>query len=252
VAGASDQIQRDLETFGFEWDGPVCYQSERFEHYQQHLDRLFEQGDCYACECSRRSLREQGVSNGPLGQIYPGNCRRRQLPAIDHSIRLNVERAKTVSFVDRVYGEFTLDLRAAVGDFVLRRADGIFAYHLAVVVDDELQQISEVVRGADLLENTCLHIYLQRCLGFSTPDYMHIPLVNNAEGIKLSKQTGANALDHLNAPRQLLAALRHLGQSPPAELGRLEAGEILQWALDNWHPESIPVQRPAVAESFEF
>lgn len=251
VAGASEQILRDLEAFGFEWDGPVSYQSERFEHYQYYLDRLLEQGDCYACECSRRSLREQGVRSGPLGQIYPGNCRLKQLEPANHSIRLNTGHAQSIRFVDKVYGDFSLNLPESVGDFVLRRADNIYAYHLAVVVDDELQKISEVVRGADLLENTCLHIYLQQRLGFKTPAYLHIPLVNNAEGIKLSKQTGANALDHRNAPRHLLAALRHLGQAPPSELEHLKPREILQWACDNWRIASIPLRRPAVAETFD-
>ena len=251
VAGASEEILRDLEAFGFEWDGPVSYQSDRFEHYQYYLDKLFERGDCYACECSRRSLREQGVHSGPLGQIYPGNCRLKRLAPANHSIRLNIEHAQSIGFVDKVYGEFTLNLPESVGDFVLRRADNIYAYHLAVVVDDELQQITEVVRGADLLENTCLHIYLQQRLGFKTPEYLHIPLVNNAEGIKLSKQTGANALDHRNAPRHLLAALRHLGQSPASELEHRKPREILQWACANWRIASIPVRRPTIPETFD-
>jgi glutamyl-Q tRNA(Asp) synthetase len=251
VAGACDQILRDLEAFGFEWDGAISYQSDRFEKYQHYLDKLLNQGDCYACECSRRTLREQGVPSGPLGQIYPGNCRLKQLALENHSIRLNTEHAQWIKFFDRVYGEFALNLPESVGDFVLKRADNIYAYHLAVVVDDELQNITEVVRGADLLENTCLHIYLQQKLGFKTPDYMHIPLVNNAQGVKLSKQTGANALDHQNSSRQLLAALSHLGQAPQPELENARPTEILQWAVDNWNTVSIPVERPAVAETFE-
>jgi len=251
VAGASDQILRDLEAFGFEWDGTVSYQSQRFEKYRHYLDKLLNQEDCYACECSRRILREQGVPSGPLGQIYPGNCRLKQLSLENHSIRLNTGDAQWIKFVDRVYGEFALNLPESVGDFVLRRADNIYAYHLAVVVDDELQNISEVVRGADLLENTCLHIYLQQKLGFKTPDYMHIPLVNNAQGVKLSKQTGANALDHQNPSRQLFAALSHLGQSPQPELENAGPQEILQWAVDNWSIVSIPVERAAVAETFD-
>ncbi len=190
VAGAGDQILRDLEAFGFEWDGAVSYQSDQFEQYQYFLDQLLSQRDCYACECSRRTLRELGVRNGPLGQIYPGLCRLKQLAPANHSIRLNIENAGQVKFNDQVYGEFALNLPESVGDFVLKRVDNIYAYHLAVVVDDELQGVNEVVRGADLLENTCLHIYLQQALGFKTPGYMHIPLVDNAAGVKLSKQTG--------------------------------------------------------------
>jgi glutamyl-Q tRNA(Asp) synthetase len=243
VAGASEQILRDLEVFGFEWDGAVLYQSNRFEQYRHYLHQLLRQGDCYACECSRSSLREQGVRSGPLGQIYPGNCRHRGLPTAGHSIRMSTAEAGEIGFHDRVYGDFAIDLPRQVGDFVLRRNDNIYAYHLAVVVDDELQGINQVVRGADLLENTCLHIHLQQRLGFSTPQYLHLPLVNNADGIKLSKQTGASPLDHRNPSRLLLAALRHLGQRPPAELGDATPAEILRWACAHWHPALIPAQR---------
>lgn len=251
VAGASEQIQRDLEAFGFDWDGEVLYQSNRFEQYQHHLDRLLDQGSCYACACSRRSLREQGVKSGPLGQIYPGNCRLKQLHPAGHSIRLNTEGAGSIEFCDQVYGNFSLNLAASVGDFVLKRVDHIFAYHLAVVVDDQLQGINEVVRGADLLENTCLHIYLQQQLGFEPPTYMHFPLVENAQGIKLSKQTGATALDHGKVSRQLVAALRHLDQKLTPGLEHESAQAILRWAVSNWNPALIRPLRPAVAENFD-
>lgn len=251
VAGATEQILRDLEAFGFSWDGPVLYQSDQFERYRFYLEKLLDQGDCYACECSRRSLREQGVRSGPLGQIYPGNCRDKNLPSPGHSIRLNTASAGTTGFIDQVYGPFELDLSDAVGDFVLRRADNIFAYHLAVVVDDELQGIDEVVRGADLLENTCLHLLLQQKLGFASPRYMHIPLVNNAQGVKLSKQTGARPIDHGQAARQLLAALKHLGQLPDKDLQQMEPAEILDWAVRNWQPAAIPARWPASAESLD-
>jgi glutamyl-Q tRNA(Asp) synthetase len=251
VAGASEQIMRDLEAFGFAWDGAVSYQSDQFDQYQYYLDKLLAQGDCYACECSRRSLREHGVRSGPLGQIYPGLCRLKQLPVANHSLRLNTEDAQSVGFLDRVYGRFALNLPESVGDFVLKRVDNIFAYHLAVVVDDQLQGVNQVVRGADLLENTCLHLYLQQKLSFATPEYMHIPLVNNAQGMKLSKQTGARALDHQHAARLLVAALRHLGQAPRSDLEYNDPREILQWAVDNWNPASIPVQPATVAESIQ-
>ena len=251
VSGASDQILRDLEVFGFAWDGPVLYQSDQFEQYRFYLEKLLAQADCFACECSRRSLREQGVLTGPLGQIYPGNCRRKNLAPEGRSIRLNTETAATIGFEDQVYGRFELNLPDSVGDFVLRRVDSIYAYHLAVVVDDQLQGIDEVVRGADLLENTCLHIFLQRKLGFATPRYLHVPLVNNAQGIKLSKQTGANPIDHRNVSTQLVAALKHLGQDPDVELSQSSPIEILRWATNNWKPASIPVQQPASAETFD-
>jgi glutamyl-Q tRNA(Asp) synthetase len=251
VAGASEQILRDLEAFGFEWDASVSYQSDRFEQYQHYLEKLLDQGDSYACECSRRSLRQHGVHSGPLGQIYPGLCRSKQLAIANHSLRLNTENAQTVNFIDQVYGELALNLPESVGDFVLKRRDNIFAYHLAVVVDDELQGIDQIVRGADLLENTCLHIYLQQRLSFSTPGYMHIPLVNNAQGVKLSKQTGAIALDHQFASRLLVSALHHLGQPAQRDLEQINQREILQWAVVNWDPSLIPAQQPAAAESLQ-
>ncbi len=251
VDGAADAILRDLEAFGFAWDGPVTYQSQRLDCYREHLDRLIADGAVYACACSRRQLREQGVASGPLGQIYPGNCRRRALPLDTGAIRLDVGAAGRVGFVDGVYGEFDLDLPASVGDFVLRRADGIFAYHLAVVVDDALQGIDEVVRGADLLENTCLHLYLQRCLGLPAPAYLHLPLVNTADGQKLSKQTGAEALRVEQAPDLLVAALRHLGQQPPADLAGAPVREILDRAVAAWDTRAIPAIRASQAESFD-
>ena len=251
VDGAADQILRDLEAFGFEWDGDIVYQGERFDHYRHYLQQLLDRGDCYACECSRRTLRELGVDSGPLGQIYPGLCRDKQLGTDNHSLRLNTEAAGVITFPDRVYGEFSLDLPADVGDFVLRRRDNIYAYHLAVVVDDELQGIDQVVRGADLLENTCLHVYLQQRLGFRTPSYMHLPLVNNADGVKLSKQTGATPLDHANPSRQLLAALSHLGQQPPLDLEDSNPSRILQWSCEHWNPAAIPPRLAPVADNFE-
>lgn len=243
VAGSAEQILRDLEAFGFDWDGPVLYQRDHFDHYRDALEQLLRQGDCYACQCSRRSLREAGVSSGPLGQIYPGLCRDLGLDTDNRSIRLSTATAGEIFFQDRVYGDFSLDLTRCVGDFVLRRNDAIYAYHLAVVVDDQLQGVDQVVRGADLLENTCLHLYLQQCLGFEHPEYMHLPLINNVDGVKLSKQTGAQPLDHRHPSRLLQAALRHLGQQPPGELESEAPASVLDWAWRHWNPERVPAAR---------
>jgi glutamyl-Q tRNA(Asp) synthetase len=251
VDGAADRILLDLELFGFEWDGPVIWQSTRFDRYRHHLDRLLAQGACYACECSRRNLREQGVASGPLGQIYPGNCRGKNLPADGHSIRLDTRAAGRVGFEDLVYAHCELDLTREVGDFVLRRADSIYAYHLAVVVDDAEQGIGEVVRGADLLEITCLHVFLQRQLGFETPRYLHVPLVNNTDGIKLSKQTGAAAVDPSQASQQLVDALAHLGQQTETELASAWPAEVLRWGIEHWNPMRIPAYRAAHAEDVD-
>ena len=243
VAGASDRILQDLEAFGFDWDGPVLWQSDQFDHYREALEKLLAQGDCYSCDCSRRSLRELGVASGPLGQIYPGLCRDRGLDPADRSIRLRTADAGLQRFHDRVYGDFGLDLERDVGDFVLRRNDGIYAYHLAVVVDDALQGVDQVVRGSDLLENTCLHLYLQQRLGYEAPEYLHLPLINNVDGVKLSKQTGARPLDHDRASVLLVAALRHLGQQPPDELTGERPQSILEWSCRHWNSARIPRQR---------
>ncbi|HKJ51210.1 MAG TPA: tRNA glutamyl-Q(34) synthetase GluQRS [Gammaproteobacteria bacterium] len=251
VDGAESQILLALEAFGFEWDGPVLRQSGRFEIYRQYIDRLIAEGACFACECSRRSLREQGVNSGPLGQIYPGNCRDKGLPQAGRALRLNTAGSGRIEFRDGVYGNFAMELEPEAGDFVLRRGDGIYAYHLAVVVDDEEQGVDEIVRGADLLENTCLHIYLQRRLGFATPSYLHIPLINNVQGVKLSKQTGAAAIDAANAPQLLVAALSHLAQQPDPDLLSAGPREILAWAVAHWSPASIPAQPATSAEIFD-
>ena len=251
VAGADQQILRDLEAFGFEWDGPVLWQSTRFERYQYYLDQLLDKRQAFACECSRRTLREQGVSSGPLGQIYPGNCRDKQLGISGHSIRLNTAGAGRIGFEDAVYGHFELDLPGEVGDVVLQRTDSVYAYHLAVVVDDAEQAMTEIVRGADLLENTCVHLYLQQQLGFDAPAYLHFPLVNNPAGDKLSKQTGAAALDASQASPLLVDALAHLGQQPESDLSESGPDEVLRWAVEHWNPSQIPAQKAARAETFE-
>ncbi len=188
VKGSDQQILQDLETFGFEWDGAVMYQSEQFARYESRLSELIEQGHGYACQCSRKTLREAGAKSGPMGQIYPGKCRTKNLTTTDNSIRINTAPATAMGFSDRVFGPIELNIRDQVGDFVLRRADGVYAYHLAVVIDDAQQGITQIVRGADLLESTCLHIYLQQLLGLHTPEYLHIPLIKNPLGKKLSKQ----------------------------------------------------------------
>jgi len=243
VAGASDQILRDLEAFGFEWDGAVSYQSDRFEKYQHYLDKLLDQGDCYACECSRRTLREQGVPSGPLGQIYPGNCRLKQLALENHSIRLNTEHAQEIKFVDRVYGEFALNLPESVGDFVLKRVDSIYAYHLAVVLDDADGLMTEIVRGADLLDSTPRQIHLQRCLDLPTPSYAHLPVAVNANGQKLSKQTFAEPVADKPAVDLLVAALDFLGQQPHSPLRDASLDELWSWAIDRWRLDRVPRQR---------
>jgi glutamyl-Q tRNA(Asp) synthetase len=195
VDGSASRILNHLEVFGFEWDGEIIYQSDQFERYEAAVQALFDQGNAYFCQCSRRILRQAKARSGPLGLIYPGTCRTSQLDKQNHSIRINTESAGVTRYIDRLLGRVEIDIPAQIGDFVIRRADKIYAYHLAVVMDDELQGINQVVRGADLLEATCLHLYLQHLLGLKPPEYLHVPLVRNEKGDKLSKQTGATALD---------------------------------------------------------
>ena len=241
VEGSVDQILGDLEFFGFEWDGEVLYQSAQFDRYQAGLAQLLDQGHAYACECSRRSLREAKAKTGPLGLIYPGTCRDKQLHELDHSIRINTESIGKLGYRDQLYGEVEINIPEKVGDFVIRRADGMFAYHLAVVLDDELQHINQIVRGADLLEATCLHLYLYRLFGFGVPEYLHVPLVRNDQGDKLSKQTGATGLDRNEAPALLISALRVLGQPVEEGMSQAKPTEIIRQAVCGWNHQRIPL-----------
>lgn len=241
VEGATDDILFALEAFGFEWDGPVEYQSKQFDRYQQTLQSLFNQGLCYACECSRRTLRDSGVKNGSLGLIYPGFCRKKALDKKGHSIRINTKGSGVVQYVDQVYDAVEFNISARLGDFILRRADGIYAYHLAVTVDDERQGVNQIVRGADLLEATCLHLFLQQILGYKRPDYLHIPLVRNAAGDKLSKQTGASAIDVKQKNPLLIKALEILGQPVDSAMQQASVSEILNSAVAAWDHNRITV-----------
>ncbi len=239
VAGSADDILFALETFGFEWDGEVDYQSQQFEKYQSVLDEFFTQGSCYACQCSRRSLREVNARSGRLGLIYPGICRDKELDRNQHCIRVNTTNSGPSHFVDQIYGPVTFDIELESGDFVLRRADGVFAYHLAVVIDDQRQGINQVVRGADLLEATCLHMFLQQLLGYQTPEYFHIPLLRNPRGDKLSKQTGATAIHVDQKTSLLIKALEILGQPVDNQMQQASVTEILQSAIASWNHGSI-------------
>lgn len=238
VQGAADDILRTLERLGFTWDGPIIYQSQRLEHYQAALTALLASGLAYPCTCSRREVAQSGVI-GPTGLIYPGTCRNAiRRPGRPEAIRIKTDN-RTLVFHDGVQRNYTQCL-GAVGDFVIRRADGLFAYQLAVVVDDSAQHITHVVRGSDLLDSTPRQIYLQRLLGLTTPHYNHLPVVVDRQGNKLSKQTRAPPLERRHPGPALVAALRFLEQDPPAELARENPPSIWNWALANWRSEHIP------------
>lgn len=240
VKGSADDILRTLEAFGFEWDGDVLYQSQRFDVYEQAIHKLLRLGWLYACECSRKQLLSLSPATGPLGLIYPGLCRDKNLKAINRSLRLKVDQAGIIEFLDLHYGPYELDVSSDVGDIVLKRVDNIYAYHLAVVIDDAYQKVTEIVRGADLLEVTCVHLFINRILNLPDASYLHVPLIKNAAGKKLSKQTGATALDLKQSGQQLVKALAFLGQDIPAELSKEKPARILEYAISAWDCKRIP------------
>ena len=188
MPGAADAILRQLEAFGLEWDGAVVYQSARLDLYMRAIESL--KAHCYACACTRKELEDSALAIDG-SRIYPGTCRAGPAPgkaARAVRVRTNDE---PVRFADRVQGVVSQSLERDIGDFVVRRADGLFAYQLAVVVDDAAQGVTDVVRGADLLDSTTRQIHLQRLLGYATPRYLHLPVATNVKGEKLSKQTQA-------------------------------------------------------------
>ncbi len=247
VPGAAEQILATLEAFGFEWDGAVLWQSQRLDAYAAALERLKATGALYACACSRREIADSATGTAiDGGLVYPGTCRN-GLPSgrPARAWRLRVE-AQEIAFEDRLQGRIAQNLARDVGDFVLLRADGLFAYQLAVTVDDNFQAISDIVRGADLLASTPRQIWLQRLLGYAQPRYAHLPVVANAAGEKLSKQTLAPALDPEHPAPALCDALDFLGQSVPGALRRAPVAEIWAWALEHWDFAMIP-RCPAIS-----
>jgi len=227
--GAADQILRALERMGLTWDGPVAYQSPRSTLYDSAAHELKKQ--TYWCGCTRREIADSSLGLAADGaQIYPGTCRS-GLAKGKPARALRLRALGSVEFDDRVQGPQLQSLEREVGDFVLYRADGQFAYQLAVVVDDAAQGVTDVVRGADLLDSTARQIYLQRLLGYPTPRYLHVPVAVNAAGEKLSKQAGAQPIDPARPDRAIRDALVFLGQSPTADLGE---------AIATWDPTRIP------------
>ncbi len=223
--GAAQLIIKQLGALGLEADEQIRFQSHRLADYRETLSQLRAQGLVYPCACSRRQTRDRS---------YPGTCRTGLKPGQrERSLRVITNQQK-IKFIDRIQGEIDENIEASYGDFVLRRGDGLVAYHLAVVMDDAWQNITDVVRGADLIDATARHIYLQKLLALPTPRYAHLPVAVDADGHKLSKQTGAVAIDTQRAADVLVAALGFLGQAPPAELARMKIQSILDWAIEHW------------------
>jgi glutamyl-Q tRNA(Asp) synthetase len=231
IPGAAARILATLEAFGFEWDGVIVRQSERVEAYGAALARLGARGLTFECSCSRSELAEE--------IRYPGFCRTGPRdPAAVTAARLRIDPG-CVSFVDRIQGEYSQDVGGEVGDVILRRRDGLYAYLLAVVVDDAHQEVSHVVRGADLLDNTPRQIYLQRLIDVPTPVYAHVPVLVEPDGRKLAKSARSVSLDPAQAPPQLLSVLELLGLAPPASLARAPLRQAWNWAIERWDMDAV-------------
>lgn len=238
VPGSADAILRTLERFGFEWDGPVVYQSRRGDAYVAALQRLIDAGQIYACDCTRKRLKEN-ARVGVDGPVYPGTCRDRHLP-LHTALRFRVPATRIV-FDDLLAGRVACDVAQECGDFVLRRADGVYTYQLAVTVDDAELGVSHIVRGADLLASTPRQIVLQQALGYATPAYLHLPVALNEDGGKLSKQTLAAPLSDQNPLPALLMAAAFLNLNPEHEIASVS--EFWQSISSSWLREQLPPLR---------
>jgi len=234
-AGATELIIDALETYGFEWDGDVIYQSKSAAAHHAALNTLLDRGLAYPCGCSRKDL--SGAERGPLGTIYPGTCRD-GCSAKETAIRLRTND-EPISFADTLQGTQSQRLESESGDFIIRRRDGLVAYQLAVVVDDALEGISEIVRGIDIMDSTQRQIWLQQLLDYRTPRYVHVPVITHPNGDKLSKLTGAPGIPRDNPRPVLVAALDALRQGPPADLSSSSISDIWLWAVENWKLEPL-------------
>ncbi len=245
VAGAADDILRTLTAFGFQWDGEVVYQSQQIQRYQAILEDLKQQQLVYPCGCSRREIADIAKA-GSDGLIYPGTCRNGLHGKPERAWRLLVPDA-VISVEDRIQSKIQQHTRRDVGDFILRRADGIFAYQLAVVADDAWQGVTHIVRGADLLKSTPRQVLLQRTLNYPTLKYAHLPVATDRSGQKLSKQNRAEPVKVEENGRVLCEVLALLGLQPPADLAASTLSDIWCWAIQHWQIDKVPRCRRLLA-----
>jgi glutamyl-Q tRNA(Asp) synthetase len=243
VAGASSDILHTLEGYDLHWHDDVLYQSQRHEYYLAALEQLQRDGHLFYCTCSRKQLAEH--------RIYPGTCHFRQQAPSDASAIKAKTPHEMICFDDALQGRFCLHFGVEAGDFVVRRKEGFFAYHLAVFVDDAAQGITDIVRGADLLDSTPYHLLLQRWLQVATPRYAHLPVLTNALGQKLSKQTFAKPLPRENRGQVLWQVLNTLGQAPDSAMQASKPEEILAWAVKHWDFSKIPHVSAIFGESLQ-
>ncbi len=237
--GAAEKILATLRAHGFEWSGDVLYQSEsRFDATWQ---ALLDKDLAFWCACSRKKVLADARFTGAMGPVYPGTCRNAQLvPNNGDHLAIRVRTADTtITFDDYLYGSIQCALATEIGDFIVRRADGLVAYALAVALDDHSQGITEVVRGADLLNFTPAQIFLQQLLDLGTPKYLHVPVAVNQSGVKLSKQTGASPIDDAKPGQNLVRCLEFLQQDPPPSLASGSPAQIWRWARTNWRPRRL-------------
>ena len=241
LPGAADGILQQLQQHGLNWDGEILYQSQRTEAYLATLEKLQHMGVTYPCQCSRQQLKEQGG-------LHPCRCKLKD-PSAPSALRLEAPTQSQITFNDIFQGQQRQDIKHEVGDVVLHRKDGLFAYQLAVVIDDAFQQISHVIRGSDLLDSTPRQICLQQLLALPTPLYGHIPVAINADGQKLSKQNLTPSIDAKTASANLISAMHWLGLPPPTELIHADCSELLVWGAENWRRERVPPVMERVASS---
>jgi glutamyl-Q tRNA(Asp) synthetase len=238
--GACSAILATLEAYGLHWDESVLYQSRQSELYQDVLQQLAHQKLTYHCQCTRAQIKTQGG-------IYQGHCINCDLPQKNNATRLHNQQG-IFRYQDLIQGQYACSRALAEEDFILVRKDGLFAYQLAVVVDDIYQNISHVIRGCDLLDPTARQLSFYQQLGYQAPQFGHIPLAVTEHGYKLSKQNNAPAIDNNNPAPALIAALNFLGQNAPEELQSYSAEQIIQWAIKSWSPEQIPKKQQIILE----
>ncbi|WP_281648112.1 tRNA glutamyl-Q(34) synthetase GluQRS [Parendozoicomonas sp. Alg238-R29] len=233
--GSSELILKALETYGLHWDGEVLFQHSRLDAYREVLENLKQKHLAYPCTCTRKELAEYLPS-------YPGFCRTKTgIPEVHHAIRFNSED-QTLTFTDRLQGSQTFRLKE-LGDFVVFRKDGLFAYQLAVTVDDEYQGITDIVRGIDLIDSTPRQIALQQALGFHQPRYAHLPVITNELGDKLSKQNKADPLPLKNPQPVLLKAMRAIGLPVDNHVAGATLSDMLLWAKGRWDLRTLHNQK---------
>ncbi|GGB08468.1 tRNA glutamyl-Q(34) synthetase GluQRS [Agarivorans gilvus] len=231
-AGASDLIQKQLEQFGLYWDGEVRYQSQQLKRYQEQIEYWLSQQQAYYCQCTRKQIKASGG-------VYLGHCRNKQLSGDGLALRFDNQQA-IYHFHDQVYGEVQLPAAEAAEDFIIKRRDGLYAYNLAVSLDDADQGITEVVRGADLLYTTGKQIAIFQRLALPAPAYLHLPLVLDQHGNKLSKQNHAPSISGKQNQQLLLKALNYLGQANESQWIELSCEQIVDKAVANWQLATLP------------